>query len=104
MKTIITLVIVAFCAAGTQGQTLYVGCYRSIDNARLQADSIRVLCPQLKIDSIVTGSAFVLPTTTAIVDHASEYQASVPVDLCSSWETFYHSDGSEIHLTIDLVE
>lgn len=68
MKPFVIAVLLLLFSCSLHAQTLYVGCKRSIDNARIQADSIRVVCAELGIDSTVRGSEFTLPTTTGVHD------------------------------------
>lgn len=63
------LLITLLCVTPTlSAQTLYVGCYRSIDNAQVEADSIRVVCTDRGIDTVVRGSSFTFPATTGVDD------------------------------------
>jgi len=66
MKSSALVVTVLLYMCTVHAQTLYVSCTRSIDDARVQPDSVRIVCAELSIDSTVGGSSFTLPTPTSV--------------------------------------
>lgn len=81
MKSSAFFLTVLLYICTVHAQTLHVSCTGSIDHARVQPDSVRIVCAELGIDSTVGGSSFTLPTPTNVSEHGVEEGVPMNVDI-----------------------